>query len=143
MFPLSSITDGIEAMETLQRVLHIEDDESIRSITRVALETVGGLQVESCGSGAEGLQRFATFRPQLVLLDVMMPELDGPDTLAGLQNQYDLSETLIVFMTAKVQEQEIDHYLAIGAHDVIFKPFDPMSLSEQLQRCWQQHRAVQ
>ncbi len=126
-------------MQALQRVLHIEDDESIRSITRVALETVGGLQVESCASGMEGLQKFTAFKPQLVLLDVMMPELDGPGTLAELQKQHDLSGVLIVFMTAKVQQQEITHYHAIGAHAVIYKPFDPMALSAQLNDCWQQH----
>jgi CheY-like chemotaxis protein len=119
--------------------LHVDDDDAIRAITLVALEHVGGFTLQSCSSGAEALQCAERFAPQMILLDVMMPELDGPTTLELLKQETDLGKVLVVFMTAKVQEQEIARYRALGACDVIIKPFDPMTLSERLHRIWIQH----
>ncbi|MGV3593229.1 MAG: response regulator [Gammaproteobacteria bacterium] len=123
-------------MTTLQRVLHVEDDPSIRMVTSVALEKVGKLQVLSCESGQHALDKAAAWDPQVLLLDVMMPQMDGPTTLAELRKVMDISERLVLFMTAKVQQKEIDHYLGIGAHGVIIKPFDPMTLAAQIQQHW-------
>ena len=128
-------------MEALKRILHIEDDESIRMITSVTLEAVGNLEVCSCDGGREGLAQFPVFKPQVVLLDVMMPELDGPGTLEELRKQFDLSDVMVMFMTAKVQQEELDHFRAIGGFDVIEKPFDPMALSGKIQECWEQFNA--
>ena len=125
-------------MEALKRVMHIEDDESIRMITSVTLESVGQLEVLSCESGYLGLEKFAEYQPQVVLLDVMMPELDGPGTLEKLKSEQDLDNVMVIFMTAKVQQEELDHFKSIGGYDVIEKPFDPMTLSDKLQECWQQ-----
>ena len=75
-------------MNELRRIMHIEDDPSIQDVARVALEIVGKFEVCTCGSGQEALQRFAGFDPQLVLLDVMMPGMDGPTTLKQLQQQF-------------------------------------------------------
>jgi CheY-like chemotaxis protein len=119
--------------------LHVDDDDAIRAITLVALEHVGGFTLQSCSSGKEALQCIEAFAPQMILLDVMMPELDGPTTLDLLKQATDLGKVLVVFMTAKVQEQEIARYRALGACDVIIKPFDPMTLSERLHRIWIQH----
>src|SRR5690606_38566986 len=113
------------SMTTLQRVLHVEDDPSIRMVTSVALEKVGELDVLSCESGEQALEKAAAYDPQVLLLDVMMPQMDGPTTLAELRKVLDLSQRLVLFMTAKVQQREIDYYLGIGAHGVIIKPFDP------------------
>lgn len=123
-------------MTTLQRVLHVEDDPSIRMVTSVALEKVGKLQVLSCESGQQALDKAAAWDPQVLLLDVMMPQMDGPTTLAELRKVMDISDRLVLFMTAKVQQKEIDHYLGIGAHGVIIKPFDPMTLAVQIQQHW-------
>lgn len=123
-------------MTTLQRVLHVEDDPSIRMVTSVALEKVGKLQVLSCESGQQALDKAAAWDPQVLLLDVMMPQMDGPTTLAELRKVMDMSDRLVLFMTAKVQQKEIDHYLGIGAHGVIIKPFDPMTLAAQIQQYW-------
>lgn len=128
-------------MTTLQRVLHVEDDPSIRMVTSVALEKVGKLQVLSCDSGAQALEKAADYDPQVLLLDVMMPQMDGPTTLAELRKKLDLGGRLVLFMTAKVQQSELDHYLGIGAHGVIIKPFDPMTLAEQIQQHWAKFQA--
>lgn len=119
--------------------MHVDDDDAIRAIARVALERLGGFTLLSCSSGKQALQSFEVFAPQMILLDVMMPELDGPTTLELLKQEMDLGKVLVVFMTAKVQEQEIARYRALGACEVIIKPFDPMTLSERLHAIWIQH----
>lgn len=110
-------------------ILYVEDEPDIRMIAAMALETLGGFRVESCASGAEAIERAAKITPDVLLLDVMMPGLDGPGTLAALRKLPKLARTPAIFMTAKVQPQEIAGYKALGAIDVIPKPFDPMSLA--------------
>lgn len=127
-------------MSELRRIMHVEDDPSIQTVARVALEAVGGFEVCTCSGGQEALDRFESFAPQLILLDVMMPTMDGPSTLRNLQQQFDLSKIPVVFMTAKVQTNEIESYKALGASDVVVKPFDPMKLSEQIQGIWLSHK---
>lgn len=127
-------------MSELRRIMHVEDDPSIQTVARVALEAVGGFEVCTCSGGQEALDRFESFTPQLILLDVMMPTMDGPSTLRNLQQQFDLTKIPVVFMTAKVQTNEIESYKALGASDVVVKPFDPMKLSEQIQGIWLSHQ---
>lgn len=127
-------------MSELKRIMHVEDDPSIQTVARVALEAVGGFEVCTCSGGQEALDRFESFAPQLILLDVMMPTMDGPSTLRNLQQQFDLTKIPVVFMTAKVQTNEIESYKALGASDVVVKPFDPMKLSEQIQGIWLSHQ---
>ncbi|WNO59508.1 response regulator [Rheinheimera sp. MMS21-TC3] len=123
-------------MAELKNIMHVEDDPSIQQVAKIALEAVGGFNVHTCSSGKQALADYATVLPQLILLDVMMPGMDGPTTLLQLQQQFDLSQIPIVFMTAKVQSNEIASYRALGAVDVVVKPFDPMTLSSQLQQIW-------
>ena len=127
-------------MSLLKRIMHVEDDPSIQTVARVALEAVGGFEVCTCSGGQEALDRFESFAPQLILLDVMMPTMDGPSTLRNLQQQFDLTKIPVVFMTAKVQTNEIESYKALGASDVVVKPFDPMKLSEQIHAMWSSHQ---
>ena len=124
--------------DTLQRILYVEDEPDIQAVARIALETVGGFTVQICSSGEEALQAAIEFAPDLLLLDVMMPGMDGPTTLQELRNFPDLENTPAVFMTAKVQPQEIEQFKSYGALDVIAKPFDPMALSSQITAVWQQ-----
>jgi CheY-like chemotaxis protein len=124
--------------DTLQRILYVEDEPDIQAVARIALETVGGFTVQICSSGEEALQAAVEFAPDLLLLDVMMPGMDGPTTLQELRNLPDLKNTPAVFMTAKVQPQEIEQFKSYGALDVIAKPFDPMALSSQITAVWQQ-----
>lgn len=140
---ITSIHASSPQLSDLQRIVHVDDDESIRAITRVALERIGGFFLLSCTSGTDALHKVPAFSPQMILLDVMMPDMDGPTTLALLEQEMDLGKVLVVFMTAKVQALEIARYRALGACDVIIKPFDPMTLSERLQAIWIEHNVEQ
>jgi CheY-like chemotaxis protein len=120
----------------LRRILFVEDDPDIQVVASLALESVGGLSVLVCGSGPEALSRFPEFRPDLVLLDVMMPGMDGPTMLAALRRLPDGAATPVVFLTARVQRYEIARYRELGAADVIAKPFDPMTLADTVQSIW-------
>ncbi|MGQ7959936.1 response regulator [Pseudomonas sp. SP16.1] len=125
-------------MSELKRILHVEDDPSIRAVARVALEAVGGFEVLSCANGQEALDQVLGFAPDFILLDVMMPGMDGPQTLERLRELIDIDEVPVVFMTAKVQPGEVAQYRNLGARDVIIKPFDPMQLAAQVRQIWSQ-----
>ncbi|WP_324732836.1 MULTISPECIES: response regulator [Pseudomonas] len=123
-------------MPELTRILHVEDDPSIQAVAKVALEAVGGFRVLSCSSGQEALDQIQGFAPDFILLDVMMPGMDGPQTLIKLSELVDIGLIPVAFMTAKVQPAEIEHYRSLGALDVIIKPFDPMQLAAQVRQIW-------
>lgn len=114
------------------RVLLVDDDADIRTIAELALTTVGGWQVESVHTGALALERARATRPELILLDVMMPGMDGPEVLRQLRADAELREIPVVFMTARVQPREIREYMALGANGVVDKPFDPLTLCERI-----------
>jgi len=124
-------------MGSLTRILYVEDEPDIRAVAKLALEMVGGYTVMLCSSGEEALREASAFAPDLILLDVMMPGLDGPATLKGLREQASLARVPAVFMTAKVQSAEVAHYKSLGALDVIPKPFDPMTLASQVKAIWE------
>jgi len=123
--------------DKLTRILYVEDEPDIRMVARLALETVGGFTVEVCSSGSEALAKIAGFKPQLILLDVMMPDMDGPSTLGKLRELSEFTATPVIFMTAKVQPREVEGYKQLGAVDVIPKPFDPMSLASTVTAIWE------
>jgi len=125
--------------KTLQRILYVEDEPDIQAVARLALEVVGGFTVQLCSSGEEALRLAPDFEPQLVLLDVMMPGMDGPTTLLRLREQKALAAIPVVFMTAKVQPAEIAYFKSLGALEVIPKPFDPMALAGQVKAIWEHH----
>lgn len=125
-------------MSELKRILHVEDDPSIQAVAKVALEVVGGFQVLSCSGGQQALDQVLGFAPDFILLDVMMPDMDGPQTLERLRELVDIGDVPVAFMTAKVQPGEIAHYRSLGARDVIIKPFDPMLLATQIRQIWNQ-----
>lgn len=121
---------------TLERVLYVEDDKSIQAVAQLALEAVGGLTLCVCTSGEEALEKAPGFAPQLILLDVMMPGMDGPETMQKLRLLPELAAVPVVFMTARTQGRDVQGYLELGARDVIPKPFDPMQLARQVQAIW-------
>lgn len=123
-------------MHELNTVMMIEDDADIREVAKMSLQMVGGLQVESSHSGEQALEKLKTTVPDLILLDVMMPGLDGPTTLQKIRQIAGLESTPVVFMTAKVMQSEMEHYRSLGAVDVIAKPFDPMTLADRLKKIW-------
>ncbi|MEQ6916374.1 response regulator [Halomonas aquatica] len=122
----------------LQRILCVEDDPDIQAVARLALQALGGFEVKLCSSGSEALEKAGAFAPDMILLDVMMPGMDGPDTLAALRQEPALAQVPVAFMTARVQRDDISHYLALGACGVIAKPFDPMTLPSQVKALWQE-----
>lgn len=115
-----------------RRLLCIEDDPDIRLILQLALETVGGYQLQLCASGPEALAAFPDFRPDVILLDVMLPGMDGPAVLKELRKLMGAAAVPVIFLTAKVQPAEIEQFKSLGALGVIAKPFDPMSLAQQI-----------
>ena len=121
----------------LTRILYVEDEPDIRAIAQMALEAVGGFTVIACASGSEALSNAPGASADLLLLDVMMPGMDGPSTLKALRELPATANTPVIFMTAKVQAAEVAQYRELGAIDVIHKPFDPMELSAQISRIWE------
>ena len=124
------------AKPSLERIMLVEDEPDIQAIAKVALEMVGGFKIEVCSSGAEALKKAPEFAPDLILLDVMMPVMDGPGTLVALRNLAETATTPVIFMTAKVHPSEVAEYKKLGALDVIAKPFDPMQLSSNVRTIW-------
>ena len=124
---------------SLNKIMLVEDEPDIQQIAQLALEAVGGFTVKICSSGKEALEDIGEFSPDLVLMDVMMPEMDGPSTLAALKNNPATASVPVIFMTAKVQPQDVAAFKDAGAIDVISKPFDPMSLAETVEAIWQQN----
>ncbi|MDH5435651.1 MAG: response regulator [Gammaproteobacteria bacterium] len=124
-------------MKTLEKILYVEDEMDIQSVAKIAIETVGGFTLKVCSSGDEALNEAESYAPDLFLLDVMMPGLDGPSTLVKLREIASLSQVPAIFMTAKVQSSEIDELLQLGALGVIPKPFDPMTLATQIKKIWE------
>ena len=121
----------------LKRILLVDDEQDIRTIAHLSLEALGGYTIEPCCDGEEALSKATSFTPELIIMDVMMPGKDGPSTLKDLREINSLSKIPIVFMTARVQEDEVAEYLKLGAAGVISKPFDPMALPGQIQEIWE------
>ncbi len=124
----------------LKRILYVEDEPDIQAVAKLALENIGGFTVEICSSGSAAIEAAPRFAPDLILLDVMMPEMDGISTYKALREIAETATTPVVFMTAKVQKQEVEGYEELGAIDVIRKPFDPMTLAATIREIWQKHR---
>ena len=121
---------------SLQRVLLADDEPDILEVSRIALETVGGFEVAVCSSGAELLQRLPDFRPDLIVIDVMMPDMAGPEVLARVRQLPGFACTPVVFLTGVVNGSELKALRASGAADVILKPFDPMTLADRVGGIW-------
>lgn len=114
------------------KILVIDDEADIRKIARLSLSRVGGMQVVEADSGPEGVRKAEAERPDAILLDVMMPGMDGPATLALLRAGEATSRIPVVFLTAKVMTTEIERLKALGALAVLTKPFDPMKLPSEV-----------
>jgi len=120
-------------MSSTLLVLHIDDDAEMRRVTALCLAGAPDIAVTSAASGREALDHLCEgFRPHLILLDVTMPEMDGPATLAELRRLDGLAETPVVFLTGRASEHERQRYKALGAAGVIAKPFDPARLAHDI-----------
>ena len=116
----------------IESVFMVDDDPDIREVAELSLAHVGGWKVALAASGAEAIEKVGGISPDVILLDVMMPEMDGPTTFLKLREIKQFADTPVIFITAKVQKQEIARYLALGASGCISKPFDPMTLPSQI-----------
>lgn len=121
-------------MRSIDKVMLVDDEGDIRVIAKLSLEKVGGWQFVAAASGYEALEKLRVDRPDVILLDVMMPELDGPSTFAALRELPEAQDIPVIFLTAKVQRKEVQRYLELGALGVIPKPFDPMTLPQEIRR---------
>ena len=120
----------------LNRILYVEDEVILQKIMRATLERLGGFTVAVAGSGAEALSMAGDFAPDLILLDVMMPEMDGPTTLQALRARPESASVPVVFITAKAQAGEIARFQNMGVIGVVTKPFDPKQLADSLRSLW-------
>jgi len=119
-------------MPDTHKIMYVEDEPDIQTIARIALEQIGGFDLLVCSSGQAALDQVSDFAPDIILLDVMMPEMDGIETFRQLKTLPACAGIPVVFMTARVQTHEIKEYLALGAVDVIAKPFSPITLADQV-----------
>ncbi|HEY0681253.1 MAG TPA: response regulator [Steroidobacter sp.] len=123
--------------DNLREILYVDDEPDIREIVQMALGLVPTLSISTADSGLHALQSMQASRPDLVLLDVMMPNMDGPTTLQQMRSQPELQSIPVIFMTAKAMPQEVARFRALGAAAVIAKPFDPMLLAEHVFGIWE------
>jgi len=114
------------------RVLYVDDDADIREVAAMSLELEPRFEIATAASGAEAIEKSRTWEPDVILLDVMMPAMDGPTTLAQLRARAETQATPVVFVTARAQQQEMEKLKALGAAGVIAKPFDPMRLADEV-----------
>ncbi len=121
----------------LKKIMVVEDDPDIQLITRLSLEVSGGYEVRVCGSGAEAVQSAPAYAPDLILLDVMMPGMDGIATMDALRELPETTAIPMVFFTAHAQRQTRQDLLRRGALGVIVKPIEPHTLVEQIRALWQ------
>lgn len=109
-------------------MLLVDDDDNIRTVAMIALEDEPGWEIFEARSGMEALAIAKAQKPDLILLDMMMPGMDGKETLHRLREDEEMAQTPVIFVTAKVQTHEIEGYKQLGAMGVITKPFDPLTL---------------
>jgi len=114
------------------RILIIDDEDDIREVAALSLETVAGWDVMTASSGAQGLARAIEHQPEAILLDVMMPGMDGPTTFRELRKNPATARIPVLLLTAKVQSNDQRRFADLGVEAVLFKPFDPMTLSTQI-----------
>jgi two-component system, OmpR family, response regulator len=120
----------------LNRICYVEDDEDIQRIVRMTLERVGKMTVEVVGDPTLAIEAMAAFKPDMVMLDWMMPKMDGPTLFRQMKLRPETSSLPVVFITAKAAQSDLNELLALGAVGAISKPFSPKDLPDQLRAIW-------
>jgi CheY-like chemotaxis protein len=123
--------------QPLNRICYVEDDEDIRKIVRMSLERIGKMTVEVVGDPMVAIEAIKSFKPELVMLDWMMPGMDGPTLYRKMKEVPEVRDLPVVFITAKASQRELDELRALGAAGTISKPFSPKDLPGQLRAIWQ------
>jgi CheY-like chemotaxis protein len=120
----------------LNRICYVEDDPDIQRIVRLSLERLGKMTVEIVTDSTQAVDAIVAFKPDLVMLDWMMPVMDGPAVLRKMQEHAELKNMPVVFITAKASQRELDELRSMGAVGTISKPFSPKDLPDQLRGIW-------
>ncbi len=124
-------------LDEIKKILYVEDDQDIAEVCIMTLEDIGNFEVKHCSSGYDAVDVLDSFSPQLVLLDVMMPSMDGITTLEKIREKEGGKYIPVIFMTAKAQVHEQEKYIKLGAIGVIVKPFDPMIICDTIKDLWE------
>lgn len=127
--------------DDLKVILYVDDDPDIQAVAQIALESIGGYVVQLCGSGNDAVRLASQIRPDLILLDVVMPEPDGPATLAKLKADVSVSQIPVIFMTGRAQTKDRGELEALNVIGILGKPFDPMTLAAQVAEIWRRDRS--
>lgn len=127
-------------MAKLEHLMVIEDDPDIRDILELSLDTLGGFTLSLHENARSALEAVEAFQPQLVLLDVMLPDMSGPDMLPLLRQACKGAQPVVVLLTANARTGVRDEYLQLGVQEVMFKPFDPVTLAGLLEGIWLQNQ---
>lgn len=126
-------------MAKLNSLLYVDDEPDIRMLAQLALEQIGGMTVKACESGKDAFKLLETWRPQAILLDVMMPGQDGPAVLKALRDSPSFADIPVLFLTGRADRDHVEGLMNAGAIGVIAKPFDPVTLASQVQAIWEEH----
>ncbi|HTA85719.1 MAG TPA: response regulator [Silvibacterium sp.] len=115
-----------------RRILIIDDEDDIRQVAALSLETVAGWEVVTASSGADGIRSAQVEKPDAILLDVMMPGMDGPTTFLEIKKNPEIAGIPVILLTAKVQGADQKRFANLGVSAILFKPFDPLTLAQQM-----------
>lgn len=130
------MNSGKKEIPRLKKIALVEDDRDVQTVVKIALETMGDFDVQLFSSGIELLQKADLLSADLILLDFMMPVMDGRKVLEKLHKIPNTADLPVIFLTAKVSDREIIDYKKMGAIGVIAKPFDPMTLADTIKNIW-------
>ncbi len=118
----------------MRRILIIDDEDDIREVAALSLETIAGWNVLTANSGSDGIQKAVAEQPDAILMDVMMPAMDGPTTFKEMQKTPEIAHIPVLLLTAKVQGVDQRRFAGLGVSGILFKPFDPLTLADQMSR---------
>jgi CheY-like chemotaxis protein len=130
------MSEDLMPTSPLNRICYVEDDEDIQRIVRMSLERVGKMTVQVVGDPTQAIEAMKAFKPDLVMLDWMMPGMDGPTLFRKMRETPEVKYLPVVFITAKASSSEMDELRAMGAAGAISKPFSPKDLPDQLRSIW-------
>jgi DNA-binding response OmpR family regulator len=131
------MTDTVNQGKKLKRIMYVDDDPDLQQIVKMGLEIGGNFNVKVCASGYQALEEIEEYKPDLVILDVVMPFISGPKTLEAIRKMDAVATVPVIFLTSKIQPTQLAHYESLGAIGVIRKPLNPMKLSAQVLEIWQ------
>lgn len=123
-------------MPDLKKILYAEDEPDVQTVVELTVQALSDYEIKICDNGRILLDNVEEYSPDLILLDVMMPEMDGPTTLKALQSNEKTKKIPVIFMTAKAQAHEVENFQQEGILGVITKPFDPMLLCSEIDKIW-------